>query len=33
MIGGKSGFWMSGMSTPIVYVRLVFSPRAIGFGR
>ena len=31
-IGGKSGFVRSGIRTPIVYERLVFSPRAIGFG-
>ena len=31
-IGGKSGLVRSGISTPIVYERLVFSPRAIGLG-
>ena len=32
-IGGNSGLVMSGISTPIVYERLVFRPRAIGLGR
>src|SRR3954453_12278837 len=32
MIGGNSGLRMSGISTPTVYERRVFSPRAIGFG-
>src|SRR3954467_7470277 len=32
-IGGKSGFVMSGRSTPTVNERLGFHPRAMGFGR
>src|SRR5215207_6222610 len=32
-IGGNSGLVRSGISTPTVYERAVFSPRAIGFGR
>ena len=32
-IGGNSGFVRSGIRTPTVYERFVFSPRAIGFGR
>ena len=31
MMGGNSGFSRSGISTPTVNVRRVFSPRAIGF--
>ena len=33
MIGGKSGLFRSGMSTPMVFERRVRSDRATGLGR